>query len=191
MTIVKESLKRTTKWSAKYFTHDKSFYPVPTSSMEFADVEVMKPPTAARINPAIEVAMKEWVDKYRPVRQRTVRSGTTRDKAGALPPAVYYTQPPHSKAVFHDDSTVEGREGIEQIMPQVSDHDGDSHVPSITFVDDSTVEIVAVSEVPDQEDEYDTDLGSDMVDDDHYSYPHTTTLTGSGRAIRTHFRLDF
>ena len=39
-TIAKESLKRTTKWSAKYFAHGKSFYPVPTSSMELADVEV-------------------------------------------------------------------------------------------------------------------------------------------------------
>ena len=86
-----------------------------------------------------------------------MRSETTRDKAGALPPKVYYTHPPHSKVMFHDDSTVEGREGIEQIMPQVSDDDGGSHVSSITFVDDSTVEIVAVGEVPDQEDEYDTD----------------------------------
>ena len=116
-TIAKESLKRTTKWSAKYFTHDKSFYLVPTSSLVLADVEVMKPPTAARIDPAIEVAMKELVDKYRPVRQRTVRSETTKDKAGALPPAVYCTQPPHSKVIFHDDSTVEGRQGMEQIMP--------------------------------------------------------------------------
>ena len=90
--------------------------------------------------------------------------------------------------MFHDDSTVEGREGIEPIMPQVSDGDGDSHVPSITFVDDSTVEVVAVGEVPDQEDEYDTDSGSsDMDDDDHDCYSHTTTLTRSGRA---HFRLD-
>ena len=188
--IAKESLKRTTKWSAKYFTHAKSFYPFPTSSMELADVEVMKPPTAARIDPAIEVAMKELVDKYSYVRQRTVQSETTRDKFGALPPAVCYTQPPHSKVMFHDDSTVEGREGIEQIMPQVSDDDGDSHVRSITFVD-SKVEIVAVGEVLDQEDEYDTDSGNDMDDDDHDSYPHTTKLTRSGRAIRAHFRLDF
>ena len=48
-TIAKESIKRTTKWSAKYFTHDKSFYPV----------EVMKPLTAARVDPPIEVAMKD------------------------------------------------------------------------------------------------------------------------------------
>ena len=65
---------------------------------------------------------------------------------------MYYTQPPHSKVIFHDDSTVEGREGMEQIMPQVTDDDGDSYVPSIMFVDDSTVEIVAVGEVSDQED---------------------------------------
>ena len=55
--------------------------------MELTDVEVMKPPTAAvRIDPPIEVAMKELVDNYRPVRQRTVRSEATKDKAGALAP---------------------------------------------------------------------------------------------------------
>ena len=62
----------------------------------------MKPPTGARIDPPNEGgATKESVNKYRPVRQRTVRSETTKDKAGALPPAVYYTQPPHSKVMFH------------------------------------------------------------------------------------------
>ena len=54
--------------------------------MELAVVEVMKPPTVARIDPAIKVAMKELVEKYRPLRQRTVRSETTKDKAGALLP---------------------------------------------------------------------------------------------------------
>ena len=94
--------------------------------MELADVEVMKPPKAAiRIDPPIEAAMKELVDNYHPVRQKTVRSEITKDKAGALPPSVYYTQPPHSKVMFHDDSTVEVREGMEQIMPQVTDDDGD------------------------------------------------------------------
>ena len=115
-TIAKEYLKRTTKWSAKNFTHDKSFYPVPTFSL--ADVEVTKPPTAARIDPLIEVTMTELVDKYRPVRQRTVRSETTKDKAGALPPAVYYIQPPHSKVMFHkhdSTSTVEGREEMNKL----------------------------------------------------------------------------
>ena len=69
--------------------------------------------------------------------------------------------------IFHSDLTVEGREGMEQIMPQATDDDRDSHVPSITLVDDSTIEIVAVGEVSDQGDEYDTDSGSDIDDDDH------------------------
>ena len=77
-----------------------------------------------------------------------------------------------------------------EIMPQVTDDDGDSHVPSITFVDDSTIEIVAVGEVSEQEDEYDTDSGSDIDDDDHDSYPQTKTLTRPGRPIVPHFRLD-
>jgi len=36
--------------------------------------------------------MKELVEKYCPVRQRTVRGETTKDKAGALPLAVYTQQ---------------------------------------------------------------------------------------------------
>ena len=62
--------------------------------------------------------MKELVDRYRPVRQRTVRSETTKDKGGALP-----------------------REGIEQntCMPPSADHD--DGVTGITFVDDSVVAV--------------------------------------------------
>ena len=57
-------------------------------------------------------------------------------------------------------------------------------------MDDSTVEIVAVGEVPDQENGYDTDSGSEMEDDDHDSYSQTKTLTRPGRPIVAHFRLD-
>ena len=88
-TIKKESLKRKTKWGAKYFTHDKSYYPVPRTSMEFANINFMQPLLSEEISPDTETAMKELVEKYRPVRQMTVRGETTKDKAGALPPAVY------------------------------------------------------------------------------------------------------
>ena len=37
----------------------------------------------------MEGQIKEWLENYRPVRQRTVRGETTKDKGGALPPAVY------------------------------------------------------------------------------------------------------
>ena len=45
-----------------------------------------------------EQTMKDWLEKYRPVCQRTVRSETTKDKAGALPPAVYSNANPNGTA---------------------------------------------------------------------------------------------
>ena len=128
-TISKESLKRTTKWGAKYFIREKSYYPVPKSSLELGDVNVMKSPPAGSIDPQIETAMKELVDRYRPVRQRMVRSETTKDKAGALPPAVYSSQPSGTNVIFQedvqDDSGTENRRGIEQntCRPRATDHD--------------------------------------------------------------------
>ena len=52
-----------------------------------------KAPPARRINPLTERAMKELMDRYHHVRHRMVYSGITKDKAGALPPAVYCNQP--------------------------------------------------------------------------------------------------
>ena len=42
--------------------------------------------------------MKDWLENYRPVRQRTMRSETTKDKAGALLPAVYSNANPNATA---------------------------------------------------------------------------------------------
>ena len=49
----------------------------------------MQPLLPEEISLDTETAMKELVEKYRPARQRTGRGETTKDKAGALPPAVY------------------------------------------------------------------------------------------------------
>ena len=92
-TIVKESIKRTSRWAAKYYTHDRSHYPVPQSAVPLSAVATMAPLPSEGITPGMEEQMKEWLESYRPVRQRTVRSETTKDKAGALPPAVYAIQP--------------------------------------------------------------------------------------------------
>ena len=62
-------------------------------------------------------------------------------------------------------------------MPPAADHDHD--VTGVTIADDSEVAVVAVCEmtdIPVQEDEYDTDSESQGR---------------SGRAIRVHFRLEF
>ena len=102
--------------------------------------------------------MKELVDRYRPVRQRTVHSETTKDRARALPPAVYSSQPSCTKVIFHEDSqdhsVTQNQQEIEQNMPPVADHD--HNVTGVTFVDDSQVAVVAVREttdLPEQEDE--------------------------------------
>jgi len=135
--------------------------------------------------------MKESVDRYRPLRQRTVRGETTNEKARTVPPAVYSSRPSCTKVIFHEDSqdhpVTENQEEIEQIMPPVADHD--RNVTGVTFVDDSKVAVVAVCEMTDlpvQEDEYDTDSESNREDDT----PPDITVTRSGRAIRAHFRLD-
>ena len=88
-TITKESIKRITKWEAKYFTHGKLYYPAPQTSMEFANINFMQLLLSEEISPDTETAMKELVEKYRPVRQRKVRGESTKEKEGALPPAVY------------------------------------------------------------------------------------------------------
>ena len=73
--------------------------------------------------------MKEFVEKYRPVRQRTVRGETTADKAGALPPAVYTEQSADCTKV----DLV--RETEDELAPQ--------HVTQLTFVDDSSISLMS------------------------------------------------
>ena len=74
----------------KYFTHDKSYCPVQQTRMEFVNINFMQPLLSEEIiSPDTETAVKELVEEYRPVRQRTVRGETTEDEAWALPLAVY------------------------------------------------------------------------------------------------------
>jgi len=50
-----------------------------------ANAGVAKALPSGEISPQTETAMKELVEKYRPVRQRTARGEKTKDKAEALP----------------------------------------------------------------------------------------------------------
>ena len=127
--------------------------------------------------------MKELVEKYRLVRQRTVRGETTKDKARALPPAVYSNE--------QDCNRVDLMEGLgndlntEEPIPTTSEG-GDA--PQATFVDDCLV-AVAVAEARPPPDEYETDSGDDFSDrEDEDIAP--VNVSRSGRPIRAHFRLD-
>ena len=57
----------------------------------------------------MEEQIKEWLESYRPVRQQTVRSETTKGKYGALPPPVYAVQLTSNKSEerlgFHEKKT--------------------------------------------------------------------------------------
>ena len=99
------------------------------------------------------------------------------------------------KVIFHkdvqDDPDTENRGGIEQntCMPRATDHN--HGVPGITFVDESMVAVVAVGDMTDlpvQEDEYDSDSDGGVDDSDDTS--SDITFSRCGRAIRAPFRLD-
>ena len=139
-TIVKESMKRITSWSAKYYTRDKSYYPVPQSSMPLSAVASMSPLPSETISKKNEAAMREWLDNYRPVRQRTVRSETTKGKAGALPLAVY------SKTSNTTTSAAKVRfvEEIDRSTP--IDHESEEERDSPNVMRQCSVEIAFVNE---------------------------------------------
>ena len=89
-----------------------------------------------------EDAMRGWVDDFRPVRQRTVRSETTKDKEGALPPAVYKKRANSITRVFFRRD-----QEISADLPDKTDTEGPNvlvpkGVSLISFVDDSTIEVV-------------------------------------------------
>ena len=178
--ICKESLKRASRWAAKYYTHDKSYYPVPQSAMPLSAIATMTPLPSEDITPGMEGQIKEWLQSYRPVRQRTVRSETTKDKAGALPPAVY--------AVHHTD---ESEERLRYPEENTVSSANAQRVVSIQFVDEGDVTEVFEDHREVQIDEYETDSDDEESDfEEHPEVVNRACVTRSGRAVRAFVRLD-
>ena len=158
----------------------------------------MQPLLSEEIGPDTETAMKELEEKYRPVRQRTVRGETTKDKAGALPPTVYSKEQDCNRADLMEGLrkdlnteepivfTMDEEEKEEDLVVHATSEGGDA--PQVTFVDDCLV-AVAVAEARPLPDEYETDLGDDFSDREDEDIAPVTVLR-SGRPIRAHFRLD-
>ena len=80
-----------------------------------------------------EDAMRDWLDCYRSVRERIVRSETSKDKAGALPPAVCAKRP----AVCNDqaNTALPGFPRTTETQVEVTEVTG----VTITFVSDSNI----------------------------------------------------
>ena len=65
-----ESAKRMARWSAYYFTQPSSYYPVPSSQIDWEDLPRMEP---------YKELMRKWArDHGKCVRQRTLRQETTK-----------------------------------------------------------------------------------------------------------------
>ena len=88
---VHEGLKRVVKWSAYYYTHRASYYPIPNHSVslnELGKLSHLKPDHILTSDQ--QKVMYEWANEHgRCVRQRTVRQETTMYKAGTLPLNMY------------------------------------------------------------------------------------------------------
>ena len=85
-----ESLKRTSQWSAYYFTHRRSYYPVPENSIALRDIPKMSPMPPKEMSQADQTLMREWAHEHgKAVRQRTVRQSTRKHNAGTLPLNLY------------------------------------------------------------------------------------------------------
>ena len=137
-----------------------------------------------------EEIMKEWLENYRPVRQRTVRSETTKDKAGALPPAAYAKPKPDitAKVRFPDDQHDRTLPASSEINPLVSD-------VSLSFISDSNIPQVKLASAADfnQVEEYESDSEISEVDTDSDSEDliiSKPVVTRSGRQVKVWTRFD-
>ena len=156
--------------------------------MEFANINFMQPLLSEEIIPDTETAVKELVEKYSPVRQRTVRGETIEEKAegkaGALPPAVYSKEQGCNRVDYlmeglvNDLNTEEpivftmDKEGKEEdLFVHATSEGGDTS--QVTFVDDCLV-AVAVAEALPPPDEYETDSGDDFSDREDEDIAHVT-----------------
>ena len=153
---------------------------IPQSAMPLSAIATMTPLPSEDITPGMEGQIKEWLESYRPVRQRTVRSETTKDKAGALPPAVY--------AVHHTD---ESEERLRYPEENTVSSANAQRVVSIQFVDEGDVTEVFEDHREVQIDEYETDSDDEESDfEEHPEVVNRACVTRSGRAVRAFVRLD-
>ena len=120
---LKESIKRTTNWSAIYYTNPKSWYPVPDRVARFIDIPDMKPLPAGNATAEEIRSLRDWAHSYgTAVRQRSVRQETTMAKAGTLSGYMYGNMPKVADAplVLSSDEDPEARQASENADEDVT-----------------------------------------------------------------------
>ena len=62
---MQEPIRRTSRWTTKYYTYDRSYYFVLQSAKFLSAVATMAPLQSEGITPGMEEQMKEWLDSYK------------------------------------------------------------------------------------------------------------------------------
>ena len=107
---VKENVRRLSAWSVFYFTHPRSWYPLPEGSIQFQEMPTMKPLPVRELSLDGCQKLTEFANVYgRAVRQRFVRHETTMAKGKNIAICCYETNLPIQRVVLrrdgiHDDS---------------------------------------------------------------------------------------
>ena len=95
---IKESLKKTTQWSAHYFTSKERWYPLAENTLSLHQVTLpkrkeMSSTRLERLNPLQKDEMREWASvNGAVVRQRSCRQETTMARSGTLPENAYHEE---------------------------------------------------------------------------------------------------
>ena len=136
--------------------------------------------------------MKKWAEHYRPVRQRTVRSETTKDKAGALSPAVYEKPKTGtwSELSFPDSCSKSSTASVYNESVPLSTS---SACSVVTFVSDEKIPQVLIGPQPEPFQMYEFESDSDSDFDETESeeiVEHRNALTRSGRQTKGSVRFD-
>ena len=161
--VIRESVKRSTNWSVKYFTHRRSYYPVPEVAMDLSSIPKLNPIPTVFMDRADIVKMRDWASEHgQCVRQLTVRQQTTKFSAGTLPMSAYSVQLQEDPLNMIDVDEEEERAESEEVLEE---YDSDSDV-SISL----------------------SDLSGDEAEEE--AVVGRTLTTPNGRQIRAVVRLD-
>lgn len=168
-----ESLKRTTTWSAYYYTHPQSYYPVPENKLALEDIPKMKQLPVQTMSKNDQVAMRQWAQEHgKAVRQLTVRQNNTKHKSGTLPLNMYQKELPVGERILAESAPLDSStDGIETDMVQPELHEQQSEYDSASDEEDHQTEETASND------------GNDEIQATPVNFLSKTIRTRSGRAI--------
>ena len=103
---MKESLKRATKWSANFFTHANSYFPVPETKVAVRDIPKIKRLPVRDMSNQDQDFIRQWASEHgKAVRQLSVGQNNTKHAEGTLPLNTYRKELPVGDRVTEEPSS--------------------------------------------------------------------------------------